>query len=324
MTLLTAGARRRTPQGPTGATYNVTTYVTAPTYDGSGILVHPDVVDFGAGTTWNGWRFWMAMTPYPDLNSAYENPSILVSSDGATWQVPAGLTNPVYPAPTTGWNSDTDLAYDPDTDELVLIFRSNDFSPRVARSADGVTWPATPTAPSWTLIGDQATSPAIVRISETEWHIWQVVKDTASYNGGPRSVYRWATTAPDAAWGTPTVCTGFPANTVGDPTIWHADVVRHDGQYWMLSSEGREGENPSAFHTATSLDGLAWSYGTVPVITEGSGLWDNLQLYRGTLQPHENGTHMRVWYGGRKGTGADGYRVGLTEIPLYEWPAPPQ
>ena len=203
MSILTV-SRRRTGvsdvvHNPTGTTYNVTTYVTAPTYDGSGILVHPDVVDFGAGTTWNGWRYWMAMTPYPDLNSAYENPSILVSSDGETWQVPAGLTNPIYPAPQTGWNSDTDLAYDPATDELILIFRSNDFAPRVARSSDGVTWPTTPTAPTWTLIGNQAVSPAMVRMGATKWHIWQVVKDTATFSGGPRSVYRWTTTAPDAA-----------------------------------------------------------------------------------------------------------------------------
>ena len=61
-----------------------------PTYDGSGQAVHPDVYYNANG--WNGYRYWMAMTPYPNGNAAYENPSIVVSNDNLNWIVPPGLS----------------------------------------------------------------------------------------------------------------------------------------------------------------------------------------------------------------------------------------
>lgn len=311
--------------------WNAPDPITTPTYDGSGSAVHPDVIDFGP-TGWRGWRFWMAMTPYPGQNSDYENPSILVSNDAVTWQVPDGLTNPVYPKPQNGHSSDTDLSYDPAADELVLVFRDYDYTPRVARSSDGVKWPSSPTVAEWTAAGTHAASPCLVRILDTEWWMWQVVKLTAEPGAGtPRAVYRWTAPAPEGPWSDPTPCTGFPENSPDDPTIWHADVVRSRGQFFMLAAEGREDEHPSAFHTATSLDGLAWTYSATPIIAEGSGDWDSGHLYRGTIQPDEGGSHMRVWYGGRPEIGVlyrifqyagGNYRIGLTLVPLSEWPDP--
>ena len=64
-----------------------------PTYDGSGQGVHPDVYYNANG--WNGYRYWMAVTPYPGGNAAYENPSIVVSNDNVNWIVPPGLSNPI-------------------------------------------------------------------------------------------------------------------------------------------------------------------------------------------------------------------------------------
>src|SRR5699024_8293928 len=62
-----------------------------PTYEGSGKAVHPSVHAFRI--PWNGYRFWMAFTPYP--NTQHENPSIVASGDGVNWVVPSGLTNPI-------------------------------------------------------------------------------------------------------------------------------------------------------------------------------------------------------------------------------------
>jgi len=60
---------------------NAPTWQNTPTYDGSGQVVNPDVVYFPSG--WHGYKYWLAMTPYPNSNDDYENPSILVSNDGA-------------------------------------------------------------------------------------------------------------------------------------------------------------------------------------------------------------------------------------------------
>src|ERR1043165_3155793 len=39
------------------------TPISVPTYDGSGQAVHPDVVAFDSD--WNGAKYWLTMTPYP-------------------------------------------------------------------------------------------------------------------------------------------------------------------------------------------------------------------------------------------------------------------
>ena len=77
-----------------------------PTYDGSGQVVHPDVVYVPGG--WNGYEYWMGMTPYPNSNNSYENPSVLASNDNLTWVVPPGVINPLAPTPP-GHNDDVEL-----------------------------------------------------------------------------------------------------------------------------------------------------------------------------------------------------------------------
>lgn len=80
-------------------------FLDIPTYDGSNRATHPSGVHFR--TPWNGYRRWMAFTPYP--NTTHENPSIVASNDGENWEVPSGLTNPIDPTPPDGYNSDTEL-----------------------------------------------------------------------------------------------------------------------------------------------------------------------------------------------------------------------
>ena len=54
---------------------------------------HPSVIETPG--RWNGWRYWMAYTPYPFANGREENPSIAVSNDLKTWHIPQGLYNPI-------------------------------------------------------------------------------------------------------------------------------------------------------------------------------------------------------------------------------------
>jgi hypothetical protein len=78
-----------------------------PTYDGSGQAVHPDIYYNANG--WNGYYYWMAMTPYPNGDAAYENPSIIVSNDNLKSNTAikkvffANSTNKLY------WNVNTDF-----------------------------------------------------------------------------------------------------------------------------------------------------------------------------------------------------------------------
>lgn len=114
-----------------------------PTYEGSGHAVHGSPVYTPYG--FNGYKYWMAFTPYPNGDDQYENPSIVASNDGKNWEVPLGLTNPITPTPTDGYNSDTCLLLDHDSNQLVCYYRPviNGQSTVVRKtSSDGVTWSA--------------------------------------------------------------------------------------------------------------------------------------------------------------------------------------
>ncbi|WP_407311358.1 hypothetical protein [Desulfosporosinus sp. SB140] len=109
---------------------NALNHIVTPTYDGSGQSVHPSVLDFKTEygiSSWGGFRYWMAFTPYPFFNSALENPCILVSKDGLNWITPPGIKNPLSSKPSgflkDNYNSDPELVYDPDQDTLILYWR---------------------------------------------------------------------------------------------------------------------------------------------------------------------------------------------------------
>lgn len=89
---------------------------------------HPDVEYFPDG--FNGYRFWMAFTPYfglvgtDQLAKRYENPTIVVSNDGLNWISPVGIKSPIQETPSLeesfidqknepkqGFWSDVDLLY---------------------------------------------------------------------------------------------------------------------------------------------------------------------------------------------------------------------
>lgn len=117
------------------------TQLSIPTYDGSGEIVHLDVYHNAAG--WNGYPYWMVMTPYPDSNDQYENPSIVCSLDGNTWVVPEGLTNPLVLAPEGGFNSDTDMIVVGNT--MYVLYRkyitaTDTLHYMLMSSTNGVTW----------------------------------------------------------------------------------------------------------------------------------------------------------------------------------------
>ena len=100
---------------------NALNQLETPTYEHSGQTVHPSVIDFKTEygiDTWGQFRYWMALTPYPNFNSSFENPSLLVSTDGLNWNNPPSFKNPIASKPLGNvggnYNSDPELVFDPD------------------------------------------------------------------------------------------------------------------------------------------------------------------------------------------------------------------
>jgi len=95
-------------------------WVNIPTYDKKDEATHPKVLYFKSG--FNGYKYWMVMTPYPFNDASKENPSIVVSNDGETWIEPSGIHNPVSGVPRSQrgdfYYSDPFMLFDKDRFEL--------------------------------------------------------------------------------------------------------------------------------------------------------------------------------------------------------------
>jgi len=61
---------------------------------------HPSIISFDS--PWNGYKYWMTYTPYPEGNGEEENPSIAVSNDLYKWETPIGMVNPIASNEETG------------------------------------------------------------------------------------------------------------------------------------------------------------------------------------------------------------------------------
>lgn len=254
--------RSRFPLPANGA-YNST-----PTYDGSGAIIHPSVVDMGA--KWNGYRWWRADTPYP--SDRYEDPSIWGSNDRVHWEVPDGLTNPIDPWPGEdigGFNSDTEMVWDQDREALVVYWRQVRPAPYstplwwTASSRDGVTWR------HHGVRFNSGMSNTIVKDPAGGWRMLAF--------GTPGAVY----TAPDVLgpWTqSPTPLTGWI-----DPNgvlPYHGDMIYHKGIWLSMWSS-----NVPQVFAAASTDGYAWSVTLTPVS----------QGYRPTLAPSTEPGYIDVW-----------------------------
>lgn len=323
---LLAAARRRVGGGlintsgppyalPTSAPYNVPVKAEIPTYDDSGQAVHPSVIDFRQvnGGTWRGWRYWMAHTPYTDTDNQTENPQIVVSQDGYHWYNPAGIRKPLYFPPVGGFLSDVDLDYDPDTDELVLLYRVYDgwlHTPHIIRSSTGAAWPLVSSGINFTR-SEQILSPCLVRVGTNDWHMYGLTRDT-------RVFQRW-TSSDLATWSGPTNLTGLS----GVVSPWHLDVLLFDGVYYMTINRGpRYLTSENGLLAATSTDGLSWNAAGSDFMNKNASYdWESAQLYRACIQPHEDGTHFRMWYSAEGSSNR--WWTGYTQVRRDAWPTPP-
>lgn len=291
---------------PQTAPFNVPQYAITPTPDGTGSALHPGAFDSGP-IMFGGHRFWLGYTPYYMRNDDEENPCIAWSDDGFNWTWPTPTTNPLDPMPPTGWNADTDLVYVDGT--LYIFWRDWDLTNghvRFRTSRDGVNWTPKETALTSYTRGDNLTSPTLV-FDGSKWHMW-----SQSNNASQKLYYRTATNV-TGPWSAPVSVQQNFAGMAYD--TWHLDVILVDGIY-----RGIFYVDNGPLLAASSRDGVNWNVST-PVLQKRFG-WENRCLYRGTIQPHENGTHYRLWYSGES-LQATSCRIGYTHIARSLWPNPP-
>lgn len=277
--------------------YNAPNFIHLPQVYPEGMgSTHPSVHDFRA--PWNGWRYWMAFTPFWQGNESQENPSIAVSNDKVTWVEPEGLMNPIEPRqPGTSYNSDTELVWDDENEMLWTFWRTVSGAGehiRSKHSKDGIVW--SDTQEHFIASGgdgsiDSSVSPAILKAPGGEWRMY--------FPGSFR-------TAGDLAgpWDAPRPIT----YTGAAQTNWHHDVIWHEGQYRMIF----DSLSPGRIYPASSDDGINWRVGGV--LLSPFYVWER-GMYRPTFTPAGDGANYDVWYSNQ----GSGWQTAYTQIPIRHW-----
>ena len=220
-------------------------------YLGNSQNIHPKVLYFPIA--WNGFKYWMAYTPYPFGDTTAENPCIAVSNDKFNWTVPNGLVNPLEPAPAEGYNSDTHLVYREDINVLEIWWRKTDGSTStISRrtTIDGVNWTVKEdllilSAP---LSQNDMLSPSVI-FEDGKYKVWSILSSTATIKR-----VRYTETTDGITWTTPV----FLSINWGDAIPWHLDVIRTDLGYEMIVTAFKEGGNNNSadlYYLIQNLDG---------------------------------------------------------------------
>lgn len=281
------------------------TPLTVPTYEGSGQLVHPKVLDMevelGPGMTFGGYRYVMAFTPYPNSVDDHENPSIVASQDGDTWEVPAGLTNPITTLPAEAdYHSDTHLVLSQDGTKVYCFYRrtvGTETTLYHKSSTDLVTWSAETLV--YVLAGTEL-SPSIV---------WDGSQYRIYYLSGTANGLAYRTFADIDA----PVVSSFVQCTVANLTpriYWHGDVIRTAaGEYQAVFMTHPE---PGALVFGASADGESWAIGTNPFLEVDAGIsWVDTSIYRSSFVRTAEG-QWDLWYPGKSAAGV--WRLGRTTM----------
>jgi len=268
---------------------NAGTYQTTPTYDGSGQCLHPDIVYFA--TAWHGYKYWMAMTPYPNNSPTYEKPSILACNDGVSWEVPAGLTNPID---TSSDLSDTELFYDEASDQLWCYYRQ--MLDRIYRmvSGDGINWSGKTevlSGPNNSLL-----SPCVVKVGST-YYMWVVDR-----SGTP--VVKLYSSSNGTSWSLVGSCTIIGTLPSGSE-LWHMNVIYNSDtdDYWMFM------DYFPLYKVGflRSKDRVNWYLMSPLFLQNNSAQWDD-QVQR--IAPVLIGNTLHVWYAGASSTNV--WHIGYT------------
>jgi hypothetical protein len=286
-----------------------------PTYDGSGQTVHPDVWHTPNG--WNGYKWWMVMTPYRNGVDSLENPSLLASHDGVTWVVPPGITNPISPSInyTTGFHSDPEIippgSYD---DSMRIIYRHT-----LDRTTNGsrlyVQSFAGTTVSSRTMSIDSSATEVIVSpavIERNNEYIMYYVELKANAN----VVLKRTATNPNGPWSSPDTVT--IANSTG-LDFWHLNVNTYGNQVHMwltmalLNGTGQD----ARVYFASSDDGETFTMKSTPTLNRPESLaaWDKAGIYRtSAVLVDGKEKSYRLYYSGV--SNATRWNMGITNVNL--------
>lgn len=274
---------------------------------------HPSVISFQE--PWNGYRYWIAFSPYPGRDDFYENPYVFASNDQIHWEVPDGLENPLDPAPENYehekvYNSDPELVYNSDTQELECWWRYVDDIHYITalyrrKSSDGIHWSE---KECMTLTGRKSidyVSFALI-YEDHLYKMWSVAKLKPQY----------CESVDGKEWSERRAIELELPSTL---KVWHLDVIHTEKYgYEMLfvpfDSEQDEFRHHMSLYYAYSSDNKSYSKPLCILKPTGKeDTWDSTGLYRSSLLYDINGKYYIYYTGinGETGSYPDTENVGV-------------
>lgn len=250
------------------------------TQDGTNQAYHPKVINFKE--KWNGYKYWMVYSPYPNGNDKYENPHIMASNDMVNWEVPKGLKNPIEDTPEDYehekvYNSDPHILYNEDNDEIEMYFRYvNDNKDQMIlykmTSKDGVKWTKKEKVFEVKRTEKDYISPAIIHENGT-YKLWFVDKD--------RTV-RYTESKDGKTWSKEKIIKlNYP---IAKLTTWHIDILKTEKGYELLTVAYKnwKDRNSMNLYYFNSTDNENYSTGII-ILRPSLISWDNRGIYRSSM-----------------------------------------
>lgn len=256
---------------------------------------HPKVLNFKE--KWNGYKYWMSYTPYPQGDDAKENPCIAASNDLINWNTPNGLTNPLdTPSdtrPQLRYNSDSHIVYNNDLNRLECYWRYvNDVDNEAIIyrrcSTDGINWSKKEVALTLKtrIQNHDCVSPAIL-YENGIYKMWYVSKN---------NTVKYMTSKDGLHWDNKQIIKIKYEDKV---KTWHLDVIHTEKGYEMIAVAYTKWEkhNDMNLYYTFSEDGINWRESKVIVKPmTGTTRWDNRGIYRSSFI-YEDGMYY-VYYSG--------------------------
>lgn len=276
---------------------------------GNGEGTHPKVLYFSEG--FNGYKFWMAYTPYYKAQDEYENPTIAVSNDGNTWNEVEGITNPIdTPSNFIGgvnYNSDTHLVYNDDKKELEVWWRyvegKNVIIYRMI-TKDGKSFSDKEKVLESNRDKMDYLSPSVI-YDNGVYKMWFVYNDKLMY-----------TESDDLnKWDNPKeLITNYNDDTLYN---WHLDIIKDNNDYKIVTSAYYKGQNHVRMNLyySTSKNGTDFEpFKVILTPTYATSNFDNMGIYRSSIVKVNNKYYL--YYSGISSN--ESRNIGLIKVSNFK------
>lgn len=260
---------------------------------------HPKVLNFDS--EWNGYKYWMSYTPYPQGDASKENPHIVASNDLINWGNPVGLANPIDERVNDGqpkqYNSDSHLVYNNDLDRIECYWRLVDDVNNKAIIYRSYTYDGTNFSDKEiSLISDNRkkydyVSPAIIYENHT-YKMWYIDKN---------NTLKYIESKDGLNWSDFTII-NFKYEDSKQKT-WHIDVISTDKGYELISvayDKWANHNNMSLYYSYSNDEIENWAPAKeILSPTKNTNYWDNRGIYRSCMI-YEDGIYVLFYSGTNK------------------------